>query len=78
MHTDNGLMESSQWEGLTVGETWSCPMDGAMLSKSLLQFSVEGWGCVPSLLFDLLPYYGLSNDENGNLLQNVQCVHRSF
>ena len=44
-------MESSQWEGLTVGETWSCPMDGAMLSKSLNQFSVDGWSCVPSLLF---------------------------
>ena len=23
-----------------------------MLSKSLVLFSVEGWGCVPSLLFD--------------------------
>ena len=22
-----------------------------MLSKSLIQFSVDGWGCVPSLLF---------------------------
>ena len=27
--------------------------DGAMLTKFLIQFSVEGWGCVPSLLFDL-------------------------
>ena len=26
-------------------------MGGAMLSKSLIQFSVDGWGCVPSLLF---------------------------
>ena len=25
-------------------------MDGAMLSKSLIQFSVDGWNCVPSLL----------------------------
>ena len=25
-------------------------MGGAMLSKSLIQFSVGGWGCVPSLL----------------------------
>ena len=30
------------------GKTGSCS-DG--LSKSLIQFSVEGWGCVPSLLF---------------------------
>ena len=26
-------------------------MGGAMLSKSLIQLSVEGWSCVPSLLF---------------------------
>ena len=26
-----------------------------MLSKSLIQFSVVGWGCVPSQLFDLRP-----------------------
>ena len=26
-------------------------MGGAMLSKSLIQFSVNRWGCVPSLLF---------------------------
>ena len=26
-------------------------MDGALLSKSLIQFSVDGWSCVPSLLF---------------------------
>ena len=30
---------------------------GAMLSKSLIQFSVDGWGCVPSLLFGLRPNY---------------------
>ena len=26
-------------------------MGGAMLSKSLIQFSIYGWSCVPSLLF---------------------------
>ena len=26
-------------------------MGGAMLSKSLKQFSADGWNCVPSLLF---------------------------
>ena len=26
-------------------------MGGRMLSKSLIQFSVDGWGCVPSLFF---------------------------
>ena len=36
-----------------------------MLSKSLIQFSVDGWGCVPSLLFDLRPNYGGGNEDNG-------------
>ena len=26
-------------------------MGGAMLSKSFIQFAVDGWNCVPSLLF---------------------------
>ena len=30
-------------------------MGGVMLSKSLIQFSVDGHGCFPSLLFDLRP-----------------------
>ena len=40
-----------------MGETWLrgklglVLMGGAILSKSLIQFSVDGWGCVPSLLF---------------------------
>ena len=50
-------------------------MDGAMLSKSLIQFSVDGQSCVPSLLFDLWPNYGGGNDDNGDLLQKVQCMH---
>ena len=33
-----------------------------MLSKSLIQFSVDGWVCVPSLLFDLRPNYGGGNE----------------
>ena len=36
------------------GELGLVLMGGAMLSKSLFQFSVDGWGCVPSLLFDLV------------------------
>ena len=40
-------------------------MGRAMLSKSLIQFSVEGRGCVPSLLFDLRPNYPRGNEDNG-------------
>ena len=28
-----------------------------MFSKSLIQFSIGGWGCVPSLMLDLRPHY---------------------
>ena len=51
MKKDKRLMEASWWEKLTEGETGSCSDGGAMLSKSLIQFSVDGWSCVPSLLF---------------------------
>ena len=42
-------MEPSQ--RLTEGKMGLVLMGGAMLSKSLIQFSVDGWVCVPSLLF---------------------------
>ena len=42
-------------------------MGWATLSKSLIQFSVDGRGCVPSLLFDLRPNYGGGNEDNGDL-----------
>ena len=44
-----------------------------MLSKSLIQFSVDG--CVPSLLFDLRPNCGGGNEGNGDLLQKVPCMY---
>ena len=48
-------------------------MGRAMLGKSLVQFSVDGRGCVPSLLFDLGPNYGGGNENNGGLLQKVHA-----
>ena len=39
-------MGETDWE-----EKWFFLMGGAVLSKSLIQFSVDGWSCVPSLLF---------------------------
>ena len=36
-----------------------------MLRKSLIQFSVDGWGCVPSLSFDLIQNYGGGDEANG-------------
>ena len=37
--------------GETEGKLGLVLMGGAMLSKPLIQFSVNGWSCVPSLLF---------------------------
>ena len=50
-------------------------MGRVMLSKSLIQFSVDGWGCVSSLLFDLRPNCGGGNEDNGDLLQKVPCMY---
>ena len=50
-------------------------MGRAMLNKSLIQFSVDGCGCVPSLLFELRPNYGGGKEDNGDPLQNVQGTH---
>ena len=67
-------MEASCWEILTGGQLGLVLMDEAMLSKSLIQFSVEGQGCVPSILFDLRPNYGGGNEGNGDCLQKVPCT----
>ena len=69
-------MEASWWERQTEGEIGSCSDGWGLLSKSLIQFSVDGWGCVPSLLFDLRPNCGGGNEDNGNLLRTkVPCTH---
>ena len=62
-------------ERLTVGKLGLVLMGGAMLSKSLIQFSVDGQGCVPFLLSDLRPNYGGGNEDNGDLLHKVPCTH---
>ena len=48
-------------------------MGWAIISKSLIQFSVDGWGYVSSLFFDLRPNYGGGNENNGDLLQKVRA-----
>ena len=71
---DKRLMEAFWWERLTEGETGSYPDGLAMLCKSLIQFSLEGWHSVPSLLFDLRPNYGGVNEDNVDL-QKFPCTH---
>ena len=50
------------------------PMGRAMLSKSLIQFSIDGRGCVPSLVFDLRPDHGGGNEDNGALHCCTLCL----
>ena len=49
-------------------------MGGAILSKSLIKFSVDGQGCVSSLLFDLRPNYG-GDDEDKATSFKRSCAH---
>ena len=44
-------MKSSWWDRLTEGMLGIVMIGRAMLSKSLIQFSVDGSSCLPSLLF---------------------------
>ena len=78
MEKDKRLMEASCWERLTEGlrgKVGLILMGGVMLGNSLIQFSVDEWGCVPSLLFDPRPNYGGGNEDNGGLSQKVPCRH---
>ena len=51
MQKDRRLIKAFWWDRLTEGGTGSFLMGRTMLSKSLIQFSVDGWSCVPFLLF---------------------------
>ena len=73
MEKDKRLIEASWWERLTEGKLSLVLMGKAMLSKSLIQFSVDGWSYVPSLLFDLTPNYGRGNEDNGTSFKRSQA-----
>ena len=66
------LPDGRDWPRGKLGLVLMCR---AMLSKSLIQFSVDGPGCVPSLLFDLRPNSGGGNEDNGELHQKSPCMH---
>ena len=71
MNKDKKLLEAS-WQRGKLGLVL---MGQAMFSKPLIQFFVDGWGYVPSLLLDLRPNYGGGNEYNGDLLQSVPCLY---
>ena len=49
-------------------------MDGAMLSKSLIQLSVDGQVCVPSLLFDLRSLVELMKIIKTSFKRSHACI----
>ena len=70
-----GFWKLSDGQDWLWGKLVLVVMGGAMLSKSLTQYSVDGWGFVPSLLVDLRPNFGEGNEDDGDLLQKVLCLH---
>ena len=75
MDKDKRFIKVSWWERLTKGETGSCS-DGQSHTQEIFNpIFFGGWGCVPSLLFDLRPNYGGGNKDNGDLIQKVPGIH---
>ena len=68
MDEDKRLVELPDRKDWLWGKLGLVLMSRAVLSKSSIQFSVDGQDCVPSLLFDLRPNYDGGNEDNGDLL----------
>ena len=64
MEKDTNLWKLPDGRDRLRGKLSLVLMGRAMLSKSLVQFSVEGRDCVPSLLFDLRSNSGGGNEDN--------------
>ena len=82
------ILSALWWKRIRIRSLWKLPdgrdwlkgklsivlMGRPILSKCLIQFSVDRRGCVPSLLFDLSPNYGGGNENNGDFLQKFPCT----
>ena len=55
MDKDKRLVEVSWWEGLVVGESVTYSDGLGHDQQILIQFYVDGWGCVPFLYIGLRP-----------------------
>ena len=55
MEKVRGLWKLLDGRDLLRGKLGLVLMGGAMFSKYSIQFSVDQWGCVPSLLFTWVP-----------------------
>ena len=73
-----GLWKFPDGKDWLWGKLGLIQMGGAMLNKSLIWFSVDGEGCIPSLLLDLRLNYGGVSEDNGSLLLKVLCIPAIF
>ena len=76
MEKDKSLMEPSRWEKLTElrGKLGLVLMGRARFSISLIQFSVDGWSCVPSLLFPWVQTMGKTSTMVALMVKNVPAI----
>ena len=75
MEKDKKLMEASWLEKLTEGETGSCS-DGGGHAQEMFNPIFCWWVGLCSLaVIYLRPSYGGCNEDNGDLLQKVPCIH---
>ena len=56
MEKDKRLIGASWWRDWLRGKLGLVLIGWTVLSKSLIQFSVDGWGCVPSVIYLGLMY----------------------
>ena len=75
MEKDRGLWKLPDGRDWLWGNLGLVLMSGAMLSKSLIQFSVDGQDCVPSFLFGLRSNYGRGHGGNGDFLPKDLGLH---
>ena len=52
-------------------------MGRAMLSKSLIQFSVDGWSCVPSLLFPWVQTMGKTSTMVALMVKHMPAMRET-
>ena len=65
--------------GVRAGGLGLVLMGKAMLGKSLIQFSIDGQGCVPWLLFDLRPNYSGGNEDMATSFKRSHtCTAKAF
>ena len=76
-------MDNEAYGSFLMGETdrgklGLALMGRAMISKSLIQFSVDEGGSVLWLFFDLKANYGEGNEDNSNFLQRSPACSATF